>query len=206
MKAVLFSGADIFDYSIAKEYALSADLIVCADSGVRHAEALGLLPDIWVGDLDSTDKNHSCKQFVRLPVEKDDTDTMSAARILVERNVHSVNLFGCIGTRLDHTYANLFVLKFLLDNNIDAQIIDEHNTVKLFSEGKHIINAKQGCFMSLLPFGGDAFISKLDGAKYPIDNCLFKVNFPIGVSNEIVDSSCELVIDSGVVALFLSRD
>ncbi len=206
MKAVLFSGAEIFDYTDARLCSETADLIVCADSGIRHADALGLAADIWVGDFDSAEGDHAYNELIKLPVEKDDTDTMAAARILVERGVSSVILFGCIGTRLDHTYANLFVLKFLLDNNIDAQIVDEHNVVKLFSVGEHTVEAKKDCYMSILPYGGDAFISKLVGVKYQIEDKLLESNFPIGVSNEIIGNSCELTVRSGVVAVLLSHD
>ena len=205
MKCVLFAGGSIADYSVAKDATKDADIIICADAGILHAEQIGVVPDYWVGDLDSADANHKCGRFIKLPTEKDDTDTMSAARIMVQEGVKSARLFGCTGTRLDHTLGNLFVLKFLLDNGITATVENEHNKVLLITEGNHKIYNKTGCFLSLLPFCCEAEVS-LSGVKYPLNDYILKSNHPIGVSNQILNDYCDVKIKKGTVAVFLSCD
>lgn len=206
MNCVLFSGGSMYDYTAAEEAVKSADLIICADSGILYAEKLGIVPDVWVGDLDSVDGDHHCKEFIKLPIEKDDTDTMSAARIMIERKVTNARLFGCTGTRLDHTFGNLFVLKFLLDNEVNAVIEDYHNEVWLLKQGTNSISAKEGFNLSLLPFCCEAEISRLSGVKYPLTNAVLTDCFPIGISNLITEKQCEIEIAKGTVAVFLSRD
>lgn len=206
MNGVLFAGGSVGDYTAAKEAVRSADIILCADSGILHAEKIGVVPDVWVGDLDSVDEKHECVDFVKLPTEKDDTDTMSAARILVEKGVTSVRMFGCTGTRLDHTYANLFVLKFLLDNGVKATIEDEHNKVFLLPCGKHSVDAQCGCFLSLLPFCCEVNGLRISGVKYPLNDHTLCDSFPLGVSNQIINKRCEIEFKNGTLAVFLSND
>jgi len=206
MKGVLFSGGSISDYTAPKTAIETADVVICADSGILHAEKIGVVADVWVGDLDSVDEKHSCVDFVRLPTEKDDTDTMSAARILVKKGVKSVRMFGCTGTRLDHTYANLFVLKFLLDNGVSATIEDEHNKVFLLPCGKHIVDAQCGSFLSLLPFCCEVEGLSISGVKYPLNDHTLCDSFPLGVSNQVLNEHCEIDIKKGTLAVFLSHD
>lgn len=205
MNCVIFAGGSIADYTQVTKAVESADIIICADSGILHAERLGVVADYWVGDLDSTDDNHQCGEFIKLPTEKDDTDTMSAARLAVELGVDKVQLFGWSGTRLDHTFGNLFVLKFLLDNGVDAVAVDEHNSVFLIEDDQCIVEKKDGRFLSLLPFCCEATVS-LTGVKYPLSNYALQSNHPIGISNEIVDDFCTISVEKGTVAVFLSCD
>ena len=53
MKAVLFAGADIGDYTFCHAYLQDADIIICCDGGVRHTKALGIQPQYIVGDFGS---------------------------------------------------------------------------------------------------------------------------------------------------------
>ena len=206
MTGVLFAGGRVTDYDSAKIAVESADVVVCADSGVLHAEKIGVVPDFWIGDLDSVDAKHNCSKFVKLPTEKDDTDTMSAARLLVREGVTSVRMFGCTGSRLDHTFANLFVLKFLLDNGVTATIEDENNKIFLLSKGAHKIENEGNKFLSLLPFCCEVKGLSIKGVKYQLSDFDLKDNFPIGVSNQITDDFCEINIKMGTLAVFLSKD
>ena len=205
MNCVLFAGGSVTDYDAAKKAVDSADVVICADAGILHAEKIGVVPDFWVGDLDSSDKNHKCKELLKLPTEKDDTDTMSAARLAVSKGVTSVRMFGCTGTRLDHTFANLFVLKFLLDSGVSATIEDEHNKIFLLTKGNHKIKGEVNRFLSMLPFCSEVRLS-IRGVKYPLSNYTLQDNFPVGVSNQIIDEYCEIEINSGTLAVFLSND
>ena len=54
MKAVIFGGAPIRDYSFCGEYLKDADTVICCDAGMAHAKALGIDPNYIVGDFDST--------------------------------------------------------------------------------------------------------------------------------------------------------
>ena len=115
MKCIIFSGADIIDYNFVASYIDEDDFIICADSGVRHAEKLGLVANVVIGDFDSVTDNgyKKHKEVVTLPCEKDDTDTFAAAKIAAENSPDEVLIFGAIGSRIDHTLGNISTLEFL---------------------------------------------------------------------------------------------
>ena len=206
MKAIIMSGGQVRDDGFVKELALSGDMLICADSGVMNALRLGLHADICVGDFDSsTPPEDAATEWVTLPTEKDDTDTMSAARIAVERGTDEVLILAGTGSRLDHTIGNLSVLEFLRQRGIKARLIDENNQVFLAGEGIYSIPKAEGEFLSLLPFCSQPVIS-VSGVKYPLKTKLLPTDQPLGVSNVILNNEATLKVEKGVVAVFLSRD
>ena len=206
MKVIIMSGGQVRDDGFVKELALSGDMLICADSGVMNALRLGLHADICVGDFDSsTPPEDAATEWVTLPTEKDDTDTMSAARIAVERGADEVMILAGTGTRLDHTIGNLSVLEFLRQRGVKARLIDENNEVFLAGEGTYSIPKAEGEFLSLLPFCSQPVIS-VSGVKYPLERKFLPTDQPLGVSNVILDNEATLKVEKGVVAVFLSRD
>ena len=206
MKVIIMSGGQVRDGGFVKELALSGDMLICADSGVMNALRLGLHADICVGDFDSSSPpEDAATEWVTLPTEKDDTDTMSAARIAVEKGADEVMILAGTGSRLDHTIGNLSVLEFLRQRGVKARLIDENNEVFLAGEGIYSIPKAEGEFLSLLPFCSQPVIS-VSGVKYPLERKLLPTDQPLGVSNVILDNEATLKVEKGVVAVFLSRD
>ena len=64
--------------------ALSSPLVLCADGGLQKAEKLGIPCDILIGDMDSGGGD-GAKDVMRLPMEKDFTDTQSCLEEAVRR-------------------------------------------------------------------------------------------------------------------------
>lgn len=80
-------------------------LVIAADGGARHAAALGLQVDVWVGDFDS-----SAGLTVEAPREvhptaKDETDAELAVRVALERGANELVFVGAFGGRFDHAAA-----------------------------------------------------------------------------------------------------
>ena len=86
------------------------DVVVAADGGLSHLQARGITPTLTVGDFDSLGTSPSGENVMTFPVEKDDTDTMLAVKILWERGVREFRLLAGTGGRSDHTLANLQTL------------------------------------------------------------------------------------------------
>ena len=90
------------------------DFVFCADGGYLQAQKQGVVPHVIVGDFDSSPQPQDTTAVIeKLPVEKDDTDTYHIARqIVCDGFTHAV-FCGVTGGRLDHTFANIQMLKFL---------------------------------------------------------------------------------------------
>ena len=97
-----------------RERPAPGDLVVAADAGYGICLEEDIVPDLLLGDFDSMDPPEDFGNIRRLPVEKDDTDTLAAIRAGLELGRTDFHIYGGTGgKRLDHTLANLQSLLFL---------------------------------------------------------------------------------------------
>ena len=96
-------------------------LVICADSGLDNALKAGIKPNIVVGDFDScTAQIPDDAEIIRVSPIKDDTDTILAADIAIERGCSELRFFCATGGRFDHTYANVQMLEYLHNKGVSA--------------------------------------------------------------------------------------
>ena len=87
------------------------DFLIAADGGMEHLKRAGLIPDLLVGDFDSWNLPAPKDLPVHLlPHEKDDTDTGVAIMEGRARGYARFCLYGGVGGREDHTFANIQAL------------------------------------------------------------------------------------------------
>ena len=89
----------------AKKLARSANAIVCADGGARHAKTLGLIPHVIVGDMDSLPRPlpRSWKKTAYLcdfDVNRSDMD--KSLDFVEQSGFAKVWIAGALGGGLDH--------------------------------------------------------------------------------------------------------
>ncbi|GEM47675.1 thiamine diphosphokinase [Deinococcus cellulosilyticus] len=89
------------------------DLVVVADGGIQHVETLGVKPDVWMGDFDSTPEEalHRYPDLERIPypADKDLLDSEIALEYALERGAKTVIVWGALGGRTDHTLAAILL-------------------------------------------------------------------------------------------------
>lgn len=208
MRCIIFSGANIFDYDFIASYIDSNDFIICADSGIRHAEKLGLRADILIGDFDSADKidRNMYSEIITLPCEKDDTDTFAAAKIAVEKGADEVVIFGAIGSRMDHTLGNIFTLEYLHNQGICARIINEKNEIGIIKNETLSIRKRENSFLSLIPLDEKVGSVSISGVKYPLENATIYRDKTLAISNEFYDDVAKISVNDGTLLYIISKD
>lgn len=81
--------------------------VIAADSGMMHAAALHLVPELWVGDFDSagSELTMQYRDVPRetFPAEKDATDGAIAVDAAIGRGATEIILLGGLGGQTDHT-------------------------------------------------------------------------------------------------------
>ena len=113
MKMIIMAGGTLLHPNAFKSMVSRADRVVCADGGAGHLAAMGILPHVVIGDLDSITPAHQSDleaanvAFLRHPVDKDYTDTELAAQWAMDNGATEITFLGTTGTRLDHTLANI---------------------------------------------------------------------------------------------------
>ena len=184
------------------------DVIVCADSGMDYARRCGITPSIVLGDFDSYSGAFPPEtEILRLPAEKDDTDTMFAARLGLQRGVREFLIAGGIGGRLDHTLGAVQTLNFLVSNGATASMSDGKQQLEVlkatFARNYSRDGMKYFSLIALTPKVSDVTMS---GFKYSLDHADLTYDFPLAVSNEIVSSLASVSVREGRVAVIRTSD
>lgn len=184
-RCVIVGGAEIKDYNRIKALLHSDDFFIFCDCGLRHREALGVSPSLIVGDFDSAENPMEDIETIVLPCEKDDTDTIFAAKEGIRRGYEEFVVIGAVGGRLDHTLGNLSLLLFLFDAGKKATLHDDFSDMEIV--GNKVSEVKDDCkYFSLLCISEKAEGIFVSGAKYPLENASISSSFPLGVSNEVI--------------------
>lgn len=117
-------------------------------------------------------------------------------------------ILGATGTRVDHVFCNLQILKNAWERQIPAWMADEHNLIGLPVK-QHIILKKEeqfGQFVSFFPLEEKVEGLTLKGFKYPLqDYCLLN-KAGLGVSNEITEETATASWKTGILVMIQSRD
>ncbi|NMB96367.1 MAG: thiamine diphosphokinase [Clostridiaceae bacterium] len=214
---LVICGGNIEDYDFYKSYIEEADFIIAVDGGASHVKAMGLKPHLILGDFDSigeeiyrhfSDMGVDIKKY---PAEKDETD----AELAVE---YAMSIVGCrkiiiaggIGTRFDHTLANIFLLKKMLGKGVEGWVVNEYNQITLINESIKI-RKKQGVKVSLLPLSDVVYGITTAGLYYPLCNAKMEIGPTRGISNEFecakdTGSFAEVSITAGLLLVILARD
>ena len=206
MKAFIFCGGEVFPQYI-NEQREDGNLVIAADSGYKNAMALNFPIDILVGDFDSLgDIPDGVGEVVKLPAEKDVTDTAEAMRLAYEKGYRSFLLLGCTGGRLDHQQAVLAVAADYARKECEVTVADEQNEIHLLTPGSYIYPACPDEKISLFAFGGEVKGLFLDGLKYTVSDYTLSPYDPLCVSNEWVGEDACLSFKSGLLMLYFSKD
>lgn len=204
----IFAGGKISntDFINPCEIRKNSGLIICADSGLHIAEKVGLTPDLIVGDFDSyIGSLPENIEIYRSVPEKDDTDTLMAVRIAIDRGYDEIRLYGGLGARFDHSFANIQTLVFAYENGCKMTIYDADNILTLRGAGEYEFPCKNDWYFSLFALTEKAEIGELKGVKYPLESYEMSIAYPIGVSNEITADKAYLRINSGIVLVIESK-
>ncbi|MBQ2264674.1 MAG: thiamine diphosphokinase [Oscillospiraceae bacterium] len=195
---VIIAGGDLHgEVNVPKDA-----LLICADCGYRHAEKLGLHPDVLMGDFDSyTAALPEHCEILRHPAEKDETDTMLAVWYGRDRGCTEFHIYGAFGgARLDHSIANLQMLHHMAEQGLHGILYDGGTAVTVQTAGTVCYPRTKG-YLSLFSLTDECTGLTVTGVKYPLEQGRLTNAFPLGVSNEILAENAEITLESGVLLI-----
>lgn len=211
-RAIVFAGAQIQEYSFCKRYIKPGDTVICCDSGLTHAKALGLLPNYIVGDFDSVppallaEYENTGIPFEKHPAQKDETDMELGLDLAVKLGIDDIIIIGGIGNRFDHTLANAHLLLRLLKKGVRGRLVDEKNCVELIDRPMKVYG-KPGDLVSTIPLSMEVTGITLKGFQYPLTDKTLTIDDDIvAVSNVLMEQEGEIELTSGYLFVILARD
>ena len=202
---------DIFAIISGGEYASMPDIekakvVVACDKGYEYALAAGINPGVIVGDFDSySGKLPSGVETIRLPIEKDDTDTVSAVKLAIGRGAKIIYMYCAEGGRRpEHFIGNLQAAAFAAKQGVCVTVFGQDTLYRILSPGKYVFNKKQG-YLSLFSLSGECTGVTLKGTKYTLSAGMLDSCFPLGISNEWTDDKAELEFCEGVMLVITRK-
>lgn len=180
------------------------DLIIAADAGFLTLKKLNITPDLVVGDFDSLGEIPKSLKIIKHPVKKDDTDTLLAVKIGLEKGYKLFHLYGCAGKRIDHTLANLQTLSFIAENNALGYLFGEDYVATAIKEDSISFKEDKKGNISVFSATNECEIS-IEGLLYPLKNADVSYAFPIGVSNEFIGENAKITVHKGTAIIIYDR-
>jgi thiamine pyrophosphokinase len=183
---ILLGGDLVPTPEVAKQVA--ATRIIAADAGMRHAETLGVVPELWVGDFDSEPEflppHLASIVRQRFSHEKDKTDGELAVDIALSRGATSLLLVGAFGgTRSDHEFLHLSLGLRLAEKGMPVKLTSGRQDGYPLLPGDTEFDLPDGTLFSILAFSDLAGLS-VKGAKWPLDSVEVEFGSSLTLSNE----------------------
>lgn len=200
-RCVIVGGAPIRNYELIKKQLNAEDFYIFCDSGLKYIDALGVSPSLVVGDFDSHPVPDISTEIIKLPCEKDDTDTVYAVKEAVRRGFDEFLLIGVVGARLDHTLGNISVLLYLDSIGKKGMILDDYSEMEIVS-GQPVYIPDSFAYFSLLNISGTAKGITIENAKYPLCDGEITCEYQFGVSNEVIPgAAAKVAVKTGKLLL-----
>ena len=175
------------------------DFIIAADGGALSLGKIGIRPNLIVGDLDSLNFAPTGVEIRRFKVEKDETDMHLALIEGAKRGYDTFYIFGGVGGRIDHTFANYCLLKYAKEQGFSVYLMDKDYYSFVIKNESASIFGKEGRTFSAFAFGGEARGVSINGAKYEARDIIMTPDFPLGVSNSFISEKAELSVKDGAL-------
>ncbi len=204
-KCCIFCSVTIENYDYIKDILKPDDYIICADGGIYHAIKLGLTPNLIAGDFDSFSGEipFDC-EIIRLNQQKDETDTLFCIKKAIDLGYKQIIVFGAIGKRLDHTFANIQCLEYGKENGANIELIDEKSRFFVIKDEEYIGISEQDKIISVFSLSEKSYDVSLEGLKYQLCNVVLENKYPIGISNEFCKENYKIKVKKGSLLIIIS--
>jgi thiamine pyrophosphokinase len=184
---------------------LNNPIVLAADGGSRHAQALGLRVQAVIGDMDSLDAQELAAlrtagaDVRQAPRHKDESDLELALLYAAEMPVPRLVVLAAFGGRMDATLANV---QLLLDPRLAGRRVElwqSRQTAWLIRPPGEDLPGQPGDTLSLIPLGGPAKDIVTYGLQYPLDHEDLPAGPARGLSNMLQGENPRVNLASGAL-------
>ena len=160
--------------------------VIAADSGMMHAAALRVVPELWVGDFDSSGSELTV-QYRDVPREtfpaaKDATDGAIAVEEAIRRGAREIVLLGGLGGQTDHTAGLLGQSIEIARRGLACLLTSGLEEAWPLIPGRMRVDLPAGTRLSIIPFG-DLEGLDLEGVRWPLQDRAVPLGSTLTLSN-----------------------
>lgn len=216
MKRCLIITGGTLDLSFAGSFLENQtfDKVIAVDGGLEAVKALGLEPDMIVGDFDTVKpavlEYYRSREHIVWDThepEKDETDTELALMKAQATGCTHIVVLGATGGRMDHMLGNIHLLFPCLQKGIEAYILDAQNRIYLI-DGERLFrrSGTWGKYISFVPLTEQVKGITLTGFKYPLYEKDIEIGTSLCISNELSGEEGRITFSDGVLIVVESHD
>lgn len=204
-RALIVTGGSLVDGLNARVLG-SFGVVIAADSGVDTAHALGIDPDVVIGDLDSVSDaaldhaRNAGATVIPAPRDKDFTDTELAIAHAVSLGASALLVVNGGGGRLDHAHGVLTALANPHHAHvaIEAIVGGAHVTV-IHGGSSRTIPLRGSDIVGLHAMNGPAVGITTSGMRWNLNDDTLEPWVSRGVSNEMTEQSADITLRTGAL-------
>lgn len=209
-RILIFANGELPNLERARALLRADDIILCADGGTRHALALGLTPQLIIGDMDSTEPalletfQQAGADVERYSRDKNETDLELAIQRAVVLNPHEIVIVAALGGRMDQALANIALLGSLRHPSPVTRLDDGVEEL-FFVREQAQVKGRSGDIVSLIPWGKPVYGVQTRNLKWQLDTETLYPDKTRGISNEMTADTASVQIASGLLLIIHTR-
>ena len=209
-RVIIFANGSLADAQSVRRLIGSEDVLLAADGGTRHLLALGLIPFVIIGDLDSLpptirrSMERAGVSMVEHPRDKNETDLELALDYALGRDLREIVIIAALGGRLDQTLTNLALLTDHRLSTFDIRL-DDGVEEAFFIRGSCRVRGKAGDVVSLIPWGGPVTGIVTEMLRWPLQGEMLTPEKTRGISNEMLGDVAGVSLESGLLLVIHRR-
>ncbi|MGN0159971.1 MAG: thiamine diphosphokinase [Lachnospiraceae bacterium] len=189
------------------------DYLIAADGGLCHLLNAHVIPDLFIGDVDSCNEDlllqlPESAPCIRLNPMKDHTDIHAAVMQGIGAGYTAFHLYGATGGRTDHTLANIQLMMGLTKDEILVKMFGETEIYRVIVNSSLTLSPRDFGYVSVLALSDVASGVTIQNLKYPLEDATLTNTFALGVSNEFIgkDQPDALIeVKSGTLLVIFPR-
>lgn len=167
----------------------------------------GITPDLLLGDFDSLSTQPDFPNILRVPVEKDDTDTMLAVKTGLERGETEFHIYGGMAAAGRTTPSPISrPCCTWPGGGLRAGCMARGSGTPPYAAGTVTFPARDRGILSVFCLGVDARDVSIQGGQYPLHHAVLTAEFPLGVSNHFVGQPITVSVRDGSLLIGLVED
>jgi thiamine pyrophosphokinase len=188
---------------------------IAADGGIRFFLKNKIIPDILVGDFDSSPrlskKYLSQMEVVEFPRRKDKTDSQLALELALSRGATDIEICGAFSLgEIDHTLGNIFLLKLAKTITrkgkpaVPVRLVSPGTTVYFLKNETATIEGRPGDYLSILPLKEGTRVS-FSGLSFPSPPKGLHIGDSLSLRNQFISSRCRVTIRGEALVMAVAK-
>ncbi len=181
------------------------DYVIAADGGLKYLEECNIKADLVIGDFDTLKYTPQHHNVIQLNPQKDETDMFSAVSQGIQLGYKEFHIFCGTGGRVDHSFANIQLLAYLANRQMQGYLIDRNAVLTVIRDGEYIFESSCTGYVSVFSISDKCTGVYLENLKYELNNAELTNDFPLGVSNEFIGRKGKIKVENGTLLIVFPR-